>query len=109
MKKEEFIQRLKYLLADLPEEETEDAIAYYRDYLEEAGEKEEEVIRGFGSPEKLAAVIRADLRQDPDEGGEFTDSGYTDSRFRESGYQIQPSRSRHPAQKKRTHCRSCFS
>ena len=41
MKKEEFMRELEYLLQDIPEEEKEDAIAYYRDYLEEAGADKE--------------------------------------------------------------------
>ena len=52
MNRREFIRELEYLLQDIPEEEKADAIAYYRDYLEDAGEEQEEdVIREFGSPE----------------------------------------------------------
>ena len=39
MNKEEFMTRLKELLADLPDDENkQDALNYYQDYLEEAGE-----------------------------------------------------------------------
>lgn len=52
MNREEYLKRLSFLLKDLPEEEIEDAIAYYEDYFEEAGEeKEEQVIKKLGSPE----------------------------------------------------------
>ena len=82
MNRREFIRELEYLLQDIPEEEKADAIAYYRDYLEDAGEEQEEdVIREFGSPERVAAIIRADLRGDLDSGGEFTESGYQDERL----------------------------
>lgn len=33
MNREEYLKRLSFLLKDLPEEEIEDAIAYYEDYL----------------------------------------------------------------------------
>ena len=48
MELEEYLKRLSFLLKDLPEEEIEDAIAYYEDYFEEAGEeKEEQVIMNW--------------------------------------------------------------
>ena len=39
MNREEYLKRLSFLLKDLPKEEIEDAIAYYEDYFEEAGER----------------------------------------------------------------------
>ena len=61
MRKDAFIKELEYLLQDIPDEEREEAIAYYRDYLEEAGsDNEEKVIEEFGSPERAAG---------PDPGG----------------------------------------
>ena len=58
MNREEYLKRLSFLLKDLPEEEIEDAIAYYEDYFEEAGEeKEEQVIKELGSPEKIATML----------------------------------------------------
>lgn len=89
MRRAEFVKELEYLLQDIPSEDKEDAIAYYRDYLEEAGdEHEEESIREFGSPERVAAIIRADLEGRLDEGGEFTESGYKDERFKDPRYQV---------------------
>ena len=76
MDRKDFMKELEYLLQDIPEEEKEDAIAYYRDYLEDAGDEHEaEVISEFGSPERVAAIIRADLGGDLEHGGEFTESG----------------------------------
>ena len=70
------MKELEYLLQDIPDEEKEEALAYYRDYLEEAGdENEEQVIREFGSPERVAAIIRSDLDGNLENGGEFTVSG----------------------------------
>ena len=88
MNKEEFMKELEYLLQDIPEEEKEDALEYYRDYLEEAGEEEEQVLREFGSPERIAAMIRADIAGHLENGGEFTDHGYEDTRFRDPNYQV---------------------
>lgn len=89
MRRAEFMKELEYLLQDIPDEEKEEALAYYRDYLEEAGdENEEQVIREFGSPERVAAIIRSDLNGNLENGGEFTESGYQDERFREPNYQV---------------------
>ena len=77
MSREEFMRRLEYLLSDIPDEEKSDAIGYYRDYLEEAGwENEEQVIKDFGSPERIAAIIRTEISGNLEDGGEFTEKGY---------------------------------
>ena len=89
MNRSEFMKELEYLLQDIPDPEKEEALAYYRDYLEDAGdEHEEQVIREFGSPERVAAIIRSDLNGNIGEGGEFTESGYRDERFREPNFQV---------------------
>ena len=46
------------------------------------------MIREFGSPERVAAIIRSDLDGNLENGGEFTESGYQDERFREPNYQV---------------------
>ena len=80
MNREEFMKELEYLLMDIPEEDKQDAVAYYRDYLEDSGDvHEQEVIQEFGSPERVAAIIRADLGGSLEEGGEFTETGYQDA------------------------------
>lgn len=89
MNRSEFMKELEYLLQDIPQEDKEDALAYYQDYLEEAGEAHEaEALREFGSPERVAAMIRAELDGSLNEGGEFTETGYQDARFRDPGYQV---------------------
>lgn len=89
MNRDEFMRELEYLLADIPDEEKADAVGYYRDYLEEAGpEGEEAVIREFGSPERIAAIIRSDLAGNLEDGGEFTETGYQDERFRDPNTQV---------------------
>ena len=89
MSRDEFMRELEYLLSDIPDEEKADAIGYYRDYLEEAGpENEENVIREFESPERIAAIIRSDISGNLKDGGEFTETGYRDERFRDPNYQM---------------------
>lgn len=89
MDRTEFMKELEYLLQDIPEEEKAEAIAYYQDYLEEAGDEHEaEAIREFGSPERIAAMIRAELNGNLEESGAFTDTGYQDERFKDPGYQV---------------------
>lgn len=89
MNRIEFMEQLEYLLQDIPDEDKADALAYYQDYLEEAGdEHEDEVITEFGSPERIAAIIRSDLYGNMEDGGSFTETGYQDERFREPGYQV---------------------
>lgn len=89
MRKEEFFEKLEYLLQDIPDQDREDALDYYRDYLAEAGSgNEEAAIEDFGSPERVAAIIRADLAGNLNDGGSFTDRGYEDERFRDPGYQV---------------------
>ena len=89
MRKDEFLRQLEYLLQDIPDMDRDDAINYYRDYLEEAGsENETEVLREFGSPERIAAIIRSDLNGNLEDGGSFTEKGYEDERFRDPNVQL---------------------
>ena len=84
MDRKDFMKELEYLLQDISEEEKADALSYYADYLEEAGtDNEEQVLREFGSPERIAAMIRADLADNLKEGGSFTERGFEDERFSE--------------------------
>ena len=87
MTRDEFMKELAYLLQDIQDEDKDDAVQYYTDYFEEAGpDKEAEVIQELGSPERIAAIIRADIAGHLESGGEFTEQGYQDERFRDPGY-----------------------
>ena len=83
MNRNEFMTKLELLLADISSEEREEALQYYNDYFEDAGvEKEMDVIRELGSPEKIAATIKADMKYGSDaDAGTFTEQGYRDERF----------------------------
>lgn len=76
MNRAEFMNRLAVLLQDVPSSEREEAIQYYNDYFDDAGEGNEQgVIAALGSPEELAKSIKAGLA-DGGNGGEFTESGF---------------------------------
>lgn len=61
MNKQEFIRELRKELQDIPSKEREEAVQYYEEYFDEAGEEnEEDVIRELGSPARIAAMIRRD-------------------------------------------------
>lgn len=76
MNRAEFMSRLTAFLQDVPPAEREEAIAYYNEYFDDAGEGNEEgVIAALGSPEELARSIKAGLL-DGGNAGEFTESGF---------------------------------
>lgn len=64
MNKNEFLSQLEKLLSDLPEEERREAMEYYVEYFDEAGpEKEEDVLKEFGSPKEVADHIHEELAE----------------------------------------------
>ncbi|MDO4444383.1 MAG: DUF1700 domain-containing protein [Bacillota bacterium] len=70
MKRDEFMAQIARLLADMPDNERMEAIRYYNDYLDEAGEEnEEEAIRELGNPQEIAANIKANLQEQDFETG----------------------------------------
>lgn len=76
MDRAEFMKRMTALLSDVPLAEREEAIQYYNDYFDDAGEENEQgVIASLGSPEDIARSIKAGLL-DGGSTGEFTESGF---------------------------------
>lgn len=64
MNKNEYLDRLSRLLSDISYEEHEEALSYYREYLEDAGaENEQQVMEELGTPEQLARKIREGLSE----------------------------------------------
>ena len=62
MNREEFLKQLESLLTDLTYEEREEAMDYYRNYFEDAGEENEaNVIAELESPQKVAQSIKESL------------------------------------------------
>lgn len=55
MNRVEYMTRLAAMLQDIPVEERQEAMKYYNDYFDEAGEEnEEKVAAELDSPEKVA-------------------------------------------------------
>ncbi len=76
MNKAQFLRELERYLVNIPEGDRMDAVAYYRDYFEEAGEdKEAQVIEELGSPKKVAQSIMEDYKA---ASGGGTAGSYTD-------------------------------
>lgn len=60
MNKDIFLRDLRRFLADIPEEEREQAIKYYEDYFADAGpENEQKVIQELGLPIDIAKQIKS--------------------------------------------------
>ncbi len=79
MNRIEFMTELAALLQDVPEEERRDAMQYYNDYFDDAGEdKEQQVISELESPAKVAEKIKADLTGQSGEKA-YTETGYKDT------------------------------
>lgn len=75
MNRKEFIEQLSYLLQDIEDEERQAALEYYEDYFDEAGiENEALIIEELGSPERVAAIIKAGLENRFDQDIEYTES-----------------------------------
>jgi len=72
MNTQDYINELKNQLRKLPDEDREDAISYYFEYLADAGpDGAAEAMKKLGSPAELAAGIRADqAMQDFEESSE---------------------------------------
>ena len=83
MSRKEFMDRLEKLLWNISDSEREEALQYYNDYFDDAGEENEaEVIRELVSPEQVAQKIKAGLS---DSASEFSEQGYRDTRFDAEG------------------------
>ena len=84
MNRAQFMEQLEKLLSDISEEDRQEALDYYESYFDDAGEDQEaNVIRELGSPGKVAAIIKADLRESSQNYGEYTENGFQDDRVKE--------------------------
>lgn len=84
MSRKEYMEQLDMLLRDIPHTERREALQYYEDYFEDAGEEHEaDVIAELGDPEELAKKLREDLKREEsekrlaagEEAGNQTDGG----------------------------------
>lgn len=82
MNRIEFMTELAALLQDISVEERVEAMQYYNDYFDDAGEEnEEKIIEELESPAKVAAEVKAGLKTQEDDISEYRETGYTDTRF----------------------------
>ena len=64
MDKENFLLQLEKLLYNIPAEEREEALEYYRSYFEDAGEENEAmVLEELGSAQEIALSIKEGLSE----------------------------------------------
>lgn len=85
MNRKEFINKLDYLLQDIEDIEREEALQYYEDYFDEAGsENESQVISDLGSPERVAAIIKAGLENQFDQDIEYSEKGMDNANYKEA-------------------------
>lgn len=90
MNRADFMKNLAELLADMTPAEREEAIQYYNDYFDDAGEENEQsVIASLGTPEQLAKTIKAGLF-DGGSAGEFTEKGFSGYEQRSSNEVMNP-------------------
>lgn len=62
MNRFEYMRRLEELLSDIAPGEKEEALTYYNDYFNDAGEADEQqVMEELGTPEQVAAVVKEGL------------------------------------------------
>lgn len=77
MTRVEFLKQLEYLLQDLDEKDREDALNYYKDYMDEAGLSDHDIVDGvLDMPERIAMSLRASLNTQTDENVEYSEQGY---------------------------------
>lgn len=80
MNRIEFMTELAALLQDVPVEERKEAMQYYNDYFDDAGEEEKDVVKELGSPAKVAENIKKDLgiqTEIPSGGAQNTGANHT--------------------------------
>lgn len=102
MNRIEFINKLESLLRDMPIEERDEAVKFYQDYFDDAGaENESKVVAELGSPEKVASLIKTDIKTNAGMDGtsqgencEYSETGYTDTRFEEKDIPVPRGASR---------------
>lgn len=93
MNRIEFMTELAALLQDVPVEERKEAMQYYNDYFDDAGEEEKDVVKELGSPAKVAENIKKDLgiqTEIPSGGAQNAGANHTgaqDARAQDNGTQ----------------------
>lgn len=90
MDRKRFLEKLAYLLQDIEDVERDEALQYYEDYFDEAGaENETQLINDLGSPERVAAIIKAGLENRFDDDIEFSEKGMDNAYYKEASEIIE--------------------
>lgn len=85
MNRKEFLKELAFLLQDIDDDEREEALEYYEAYFDEAGiENEQQIIADLGSPERVAAIIKAGLDNQFEQDIEYSEKGMDNSNYKQS-------------------------
>ena len=86
MTRVEFLKQLEYLLQDIDDRDRQDALDYYRDYMDEAGIMESDTVEHLlESPEKIAMSLRISLNDDVNEHIESGDQGFRNMHVEDKG------------------------
>lgn len=86
MNKAEYMRELERLLQNIPENERVEALTYYEEYFNDAGEEnEQQVITELGYPAKVAENIKEGLRGSM--GYQNTGTGYQNTGYQHIGTQ----------------------
>ena len=82
MDRKTFMKELDFLLQDINEEERREALSFYEDYFDEAGEENEErVMRELGDPSRVAAIIRDSLKGNFDDHIHSGNDGFSNDDY----------------------------
>lgn len=86
MNKAEYMRELEGLLQNIPDNERVEALTYYEEYFNDAGEEnEQQVISELGEPSRVADNIKEGLRGNM--GYQNTGTGYQNTGFQHIGTQ----------------------
>ena len=85
MDRKKYMKELEYLLQDISEEDRKDALSFYENYFDEAGEENEShVIAELGEPSRIAAIIKDGLKGSFDEHIHVGNSGFSEDTYQRS-------------------------
>ena len=87
MTRVEFLKQLDYLLQDIDARDRQDALDYYRDYMDEAGVYDYDSVDGLLEiPEKIAMSLRISLNGSIDEQIESGEQGFKSAHAETPGH-----------------------
>lgn len=104
MDRKAFMKELAFLLQDINDEEREEALAFYEDYFDEAGEENEaKIIQELGEPSRVAAIIRDSLKGHFEEHIHVGNDGFSNDDYQRNYEVIDVDKQEKTYQKEATH------